>query len=187
MQDLILNLSLAIGGSIAGSFTGLLCYNEYRHRQLVDKIRCLVTMDVSSTLDIITRIKSDAISEKEREQTTKSFKNFLKYNIIVIREITGGTATNLSQQYFNLPEEEMIKLELLYLDLNKFNKKMDLWGKEIGKYGINKVLSVKNELCDELIKECTKLDKSFDRIISLPWYKKWVKKLDRDSRFKDDF
>ena len=186
MEDLILDLALTIGGSVAGSFTGLLCYNEYRHRQQVDKIRCLVTMDVSSTFKIVTGIKNEALDEKEHEQTTEGFENFLKQNIIVINKITSGTATNLSRQYFNLPEEEMIKLELLYLDLNKFNKKMRSWGEELSKYEINKVAPVKNELCLELIKECAKLDELFSRITRLPWYKKWNKKLAQDSRFKDD-
>lgn len=186
MQDLILNLVFYIGASVAGSFMGLLVYSECRHRQRVNKIRCLVTMDVSLIFKAITNVKNEAYREKKHEQTAKSLIKFLERNIIVIHSISEGIATNLSRQYFHLPAEEMIKLDLIYTQLDKFNKTMKLWGQELNKLKIDEMVPYADDLCTELIKECKKLDEPVSYITGLPWYKKWTKKLTHDSKFKVD-
>lgn len=143
MQDSLLSILLIIGSSVAGSFLGLLCYSRYEHRQRIDKIRCLVTTDVSQIFNAIKNIMIEISDEKEQTQTVESFKQFLTRNIITIDKIAAGTAVNLYGKYFHLPTEEMFKFELLYRDLSKFNEKMKLLGKELHKYEIKDVMAKK--------------------------------------------
>ena len=188
MQNLILDAFLIIGGAIAGSFMGLLFYSKYKQSQILDKIRFLVTADVTQISKAMNNIQCETLYEKTRqERTIKDLENFLARNIIRIHKITDGTVTSLHGKYFHLPVEEMFKLELLYSDLSKFNKTMESWGKEIDKHKIDeKVVSRRDVLFEELTKECEKINASISRFSDLSWYKKWENKLHNDLKFKDD-
>ena len=187
MQNLILDAFLIIGGSIAGSFMGLLFYSKYKQSQILDKIRFLVTADVTQISKAMNNIQCETLYEKTRQgQTIKGFKEFLTRNIIRIHKITDGTVTSLHGKYFYLPSEEMFKLELLYSDLSKFNETMETWGKEINEHKIDEeVVSRRDILFEELTKECEKINASISRFSNLSWYKKWENKLYSDHRFKD--
>ena len=187
MQNLILDVFLIVGGSIAGSFMGLLFYSKYKQSQILDKIRFLVTADVTRISKAMNNIQCETLYEKTRQgQTIKGFKEFLARNIIRIHKITDGTVTSLHGKYFYLPSEEMFKLELLYSDLSEFNETMESWGKEINEHKIDEeVVSRRGILFEELTKECEKINASISRFSNLSWYKKWENKLYSDHRFKD--
>lgn len=65
MQDLLVDILLIIGGSVAGSFLGLLCYSRYKQHQIIDKIRCLVTSDVSHISNEVANIMTEISYEQD--------------------------------------------------------------------------------------------------------------------------